>query len=107
MGLLGPKGVHKVGPKAAHLRGYINRGGRLKTLALLLFTGTIHVNSTDVNSSRPILRAQALGRLRGPSSPDRDASSRTCGYLGGAASAAQERAAHVEVLATALPATSI
>ena len=38
MGLLGPKGVHKVGPKAAHLRGYINRGGRLKTLALLLFT---------------------------------------------------------------------
>ena len=27
MGLLGPKGAPKVGPKAAHLRGYINRGG--------------------------------------------------------------------------------
>ena len=38
MGLFGPKGAPKVGPKAAHLRGYINRGGRLKTLALLLFT---------------------------------------------------------------------
>jgi len=31
MGHLGPKGAPKVGPKAAHLRGYINRGegGRL------------------------------------------------------------------------------
>ena len=37
----------------------------------------------------PLLCAQALGRLRGPSSPDRDASSCTCGYLGGAAFAAQ------------------
>ena len=54
---------------------------------------------------RPLLRAQALGRLRGPSSPDRDASSRTCGYLGGAASAAKARAACEEVLATALPAS--
>ena len=26
MGLLGPKGAPKVGPKAAHPRGYINRG---------------------------------------------------------------------------------
>ena len=33
------------------------------------------------------------------------ASSRTCGYLGGAASAAQGRAAREEVLATALPAS--
>ena len=50
---------------------------------------------------------QALGRPRGPSSPDRDASSRTCGYLGDAASTAQGRAAREEVLATALPATSV
>ena len=49
--------------------------------------------------------AQARGRLRGPNSSDRDASSRTCGYLGGAASAAQGRAAREEVLATALPAS--
>ena len=55
----------------------------------------------------PLLLAQALGRLRGPSSPDRDASSRTCGYLGGAASAAQGRAAREEILTTALPATSV
>ena len=27
MGYLGPIGAPKVGPKAAHLRGYINRGG--------------------------------------------------------------------------------
>ena len=53
----------------------------------------------------PLLRAQALGRLRRPSSPDRDASSRMCGYLGGAASVAQGRAAHEEVLATVLPAS--
>ena len=54
----------------------------------------------------PLLRAQALGRLRGSSNPDHDASSRTCGYLGGAASTAQGRAPREEVLATALP-TSI
>ena len=45
---------------------------------------------------------QALGRLRGSSSPDRDASSRTCGYLGGATSATQGQAVREEVLATAL-----
>ena len=50
---------------------------------------------------------QALGRPRGPSSPDRDASFCTCGYLGGDASAAQGRAAREEVLATTLPATSV
>ena len=58
----------------------------------------------DVNSAAPLVR-QVLGRLRGSSSPDRDASSRTCGYLGGAASAAQGRAAREEILATALPAS--
>ena len=59
-------------------------------------------------SSRPSSPVrQALGRPRGPSSPDRDASSRTCGYLGGATSAAQGRAAREEVLATALPATFV
>ena len=74
-----------MGPKVAHLRGYINRGrGRLKTLSLLLVTGTAHMNS-----SRPLLRAQALGRLRGSSNPNRDASSCMCGYLRGAASVAQ------------------
>ena len=81
MGHLGPKGAPKVGPKTAHLRGYINRG---------------------VDSAAPPV-CQVRGRLRGPSSPDRDASSRTCGYLGGAASAAQGRAAREEDLATALP----
>ena len=35
---------------------------------------------------------QALGRPRGPSSPNRGASSRTCGLRGGAALAAQGRA---------------
>ena len=53
----------------------------------------------------PLLRAQALGRLRGSSNSDRDASSRTCGYLGGAASAVQGRASREEVLATALRAS--
>jgi len=51
----------------------------------------------------PVL--QALGRSRGPSNPYRDASSRTCGYLGGATSAAQGRAAREVDLATALPAS--
>ena len=58
-----------------------------------------------MNSIRPLLRAQALGRLRGSSNLDRDASSRTYGYLGGAASVAQGRAAREEVPATALPAS--
>ena len=58
----------------------------------------------DVNSAAPPVR-QALARLRGSSSPDRDASSRMCGYLGGAASAAQGRAAREEDLAIALPAS--
>ena len=48
---------------------------------------------------------QALGRSRGPSSPDRDASSRTCGLRGGAALAAQGRAVREVVHATALPAS--
>ena len=48
---------------------------------------------------------QALGRPRGPSSPNRDASSRTCGYLRGATSAAQGRVVREEVHATALPAS--
>ena len=57
-----------------------------------------------VNSVAPHVR-KALGRLRGSSSSDHDASSHTCGYLGGAAFAAQGRAAREEVLATALPAS--
>ena len=54
------KGAPKVGPKAAHLRGYINRGrGRLRTLAFLLFTGTVHVNyNAGVNSSRVALQCR-------------------------------------------------
>ena len=40
MGLLDPKGAPKVGPNTAHLRGYINRRGRLKTLTL----ATIHAH---------------------------------------------------------------
>jgi len=57
-----------------------------------------------VNSNCTLLRTQALGRLRGSSNPNRDASSRTCGYLRGAASVAQGWATREEVLATALPA---
>ena len=68
---------------------------------------TVHTTATVV--APPLLAAppvrQALGRPREPSSPDRDASSRMCGYLGGAASAAQGRAAREEVHATALPAS--
>ena len=86
-----------MGPKAARLRGYINRkGGAKKTL--------IGATVAAVNSAAPPVR-QALGRLRGSSNPDRDASSCTCGYLGGAASAAQGRAAREEDLATALSAS--
>ena len=48
---------------------------------------------------------QALGRSRGPSSPDRGASSRTCGLRGGAALATQGQAVREEVHATALPAS--
>ena len=48
---------------------------------------------------------QALGRPRGPSSPDRDASSRTCGFRGGAALATQGRAVREVVPATALTAS--
>ena len=85
-----------MGPKEAHLRGYINRGrGATRPFKQLPRCAAV----------LPLLRAQALGRLRGPSSSDLDASSRTCGYLGGAASAAQRRAAREEVLAIALPAS--
>ena len=45
---------------------------------------------------------QALGRPRGPSSPDCIAYSRTCGLRGGDALAAQGRAIREEVHATAL-----
>ena len=93
-------------PKAANLRGYINRGGgHLRTLSV--FIVRVNVDAATVllvSSATPPVR-QARGRIRGPSSPDRDASTRTCGYLGGAASAAQGRAAREEVLATALPAS--
>ena len=74
-------GAPKVGPKAGHLRGYINRGGAPK-------------NPNPFLAAPPV--RQALGRPRGPSSPDHGASSRTCGYL---------EAAREEVLATALPAS--
>ena len=103
MDLLGPKGEHKVGAQGSPPKGLYKQRGAPKNPSSF----TIHVNSTDVNSSRPLLRAQALGRLRGSSNSDRDASSRTCVYLRAAASAAQGRAAREEVLATALPATSV
>ena len=54
--------------------------------------------------SAPPVR-QALGRPRGPSSPDRDASSRMCGLRGGAALDAQRRPVREVVHATALPAS--
>ena len=54
---------------------------------------------------KPIRERNGVKPIRGSSNPDRDASSRTCGYLGGVASAAQGRPAREEVLATALPAS--
>ena len=54
---------------------------------------------------KPIRERHRVKPIRGSSNPDRDASSRTCGYLGGATSVAQGRAAHEEVLATPLPAS--
>ena len=65
----------------------------------------MHATIADVNSAAPPVR-QALGRLRGSSSPDRDASSRTCGFRGGAALAAQGRAVREVLYATALPVLS-
>ena len=48
MGLVGPKGAPKVGPKAAHLRGYINRGrGRYCSAPLLIKVLFICVNSSQ------------------------------------------------------------
>ena len=49
MGLLGPKGALKVGLKTTHLRGYINRRGRLKTLTL----ATIHAHEQYPIQSLP------------------------------------------------------
>ena len=96
MGLLGPKEGAQGGAQGSPPKGlYKQREG-----APRLFT--IHGYCSYIVP--PLLRAQALGRLRGSSNPDRDASSCTCGYLGGAASAAQGRAAR-EDLATALPAS--
>ena len=96
MGLFGAKGGAQGGAQGSPPKGLYKQreGGRLNPRPLLL---TVTVP--------PLLRAQALGRLRGPSSPDRDVSFRTCGYLGGAASVAQGRAAREEILATALPAS--
>ena len=80
-----------MGPKAVHLRGYINRRGRLKTITLT----TVHAREQYL----------LLGRPRGPSSPDCGAYSRTCGLRGGAALAAQGRAVREVVHTTALPAS--
>ena len=79
--------------------GAIKAGGRTRgpTLAPLL--------GRRPSCLPPLLRAEALGRSRESSSPERDTSSRTCGYLGGSASAAQGRAAREEDLATALSAS--
>ena len=79
--------------------GAIKAGGRTRgpTLAPLL--------GRRPSCLPPLLRAKALGRSRRSSSPERDASARTCGYFGGAASVAQGRAAHEKVLATVLPAS--
>jgi hypothetical protein len=89
MGLFGPKGGAQGGAQDSPPKGLYKQC--CATVA-------------RVNTAAPPM-PQARGRLRGPSSPDRDASSRMCGYLGGAASAAQGRAAREEVLATALPAS--
>ena len=70
--------------------GYISRGG----------SAIGHHNS---HTALACPRAQALGRPCGPSSPERRFLCRTCGYLGGTASATQGRAAREEVLATTQP----
>ena len=112
MGHLGPKGGTQGGAQGSHLRGYINRGGAPKNPNPSLFS---RVNSTLLQYQRvfsiattvsplPPVR-QGLGHPRVPSSPDRDASSRTCGLRGGAALAAQGRAVREVVHATALPAS--
>ena len=54
---------------------------------------------------KPIRERNGVKPIRGSSNPDRDASSRTCEYLEGAASAAKGRAAREEDLAIALSAS--
>ena len=81
-----------MGPKAAHLKGYINRGGATVTLAA-------------PSSLLRFLMHLALVHSRGSSNSECDASSRTCGLRGGAALVAQGQAVREVVHATALPAS--
>ena len=109
MGHLCPKVGIQGGAQGSPPKGlYKQRRGRLKTLTLAAATVLRRYSTVLqypwVNSATSPVR-QARGRLRGPSSPDHDASSRTCGYLRGPASAAQGRAACEEVHTTALPAS--
>ena len=68
-------------------------------------TATATVTLAAPSSLLRFLVHLALGRPRGPSSPDCSVSSRTCGLRGGAALAAQGRAIREVVHATALPAS--
>ena len=60
----------------------------------------VNIGAATVPPLPPV--RQALGHPRRPGSPDRDASSRTCGLHGGAALAAQGRAVREVVHATAV-----
>ena len=96
------KGVPKVGPTKAHLRGrplglYKQEGGAIPlTLASLLAAGPLAGASLVASSS---------SCSHGSSNSECDASSHMCGLRGGAALAAQRRAVREVVHTTALSAS--
>ena len=100
MGLLGPKEGAQGGAQGSPPKGLYKQRGRLKTLTLATVPATV---AASFLAAPPV--RQALGRPRGPSSPDCGASSRTCGLRGGDALAAQGQAVCEVVNATALPAS--
>ena len=102
------KGAPKVGPTRAHLgtptktiKGGEERRGRL----IWCSPSRPSIGALLPLSAAPPPAHQTLVRSHGSSNPECDASSRMCGLRGGAALAAQGRAVHEEVHATALPAS--
>ena len=101
------KGAPKVGPTRAHLGAPTRaiKGGEEGGALIYAALAAPSVGALLPLSAAPPSAHQALVRSCGYSNPESEVSSRTCGLCGGAALAAQGRAVHEEVHATALPAS--
>ena len=99
------KGAPKVGPTRAHLGAptrAIKGGEEGRGRPIWCSPSRPSIGALLPLSTAPPPAHQAIVCSCGSSSPESEASSRTCGLRGGAALAAQGRAIRVEVHATAL-----